>query len=143
MYHKLVLVVAPSGTGKTEALRAVCKSRGTECINVNLELSKRMLELTTKQRTIHAAELLREIVDRSENPVAVLDNLEILFDQSLHLDPLRVLKDLARQHVIVASWNGRIDHQGLFYGEPEHPEYRSYPATELDFLHVTTEGETE
>lgn len=143
MYHKLVLVVAPSGAGKTEALHAVCQSRSIECMNVNLELSKHMLELTTKQRAIHAAELLREIVDGSDSVVTVLDNLEILFDQSLHLDPLRILKELARQHTVIASWNGCIGNHGLTYGEPEHPEYRSYPATELDFLHVTTEGKVE
>jgi ABC-type uncharacterized transport system ATPase component len=141
LYHRLVLVVAPSGAGKTAALQSVAKQRAVPCTNVNLELSKRMLDLTAQQRAIHAAELLREIVERSNGDAAVLDNLEVLFDRSLHLDPLRVLKDLGRQTTVVASWNGRIDDHGLTYGDPDHPEYRLYPPSDLDFLHVTTEKE--
>lgn len=143
MYHRLVLVVAPSGAGKTDVVRHVAKQRAVPFTNVNLELSKRMLELSTKQRAIHAAELLREVVEEADGSTVVLDNLEILFDRSLHLDPLRVLKELARQNTVVASWNGRIDDHGLTYGDPDHPEYRLYPPSELDFLHVTTEGEQE
>lgn len=141
MYHRLVLVVAPSGAGKTAVLQSVAKKRAVPCTNVNLELSKRMLDLTTKQRAIHAAEVLREVVENADGDTAVLDNLEILFDRSLHLDPLRVMKELARQSTVVASWNGRIDDRGLTYGDPDHPEYRLYPTSEIDFLHVTTEGE--
>lgn len=141
MYHRLVLVVAPSGAGKTAVLHSVSKQRGVPCTNVNLELSKRMLDLTAKQRALHTAEVLRDVVEKTDGDTAVLDNLEILFDRSLHLDPLRVLKELARQQTVVASWNGRIDDHGLTYGDPDHPEYRLYPTSELDFLHVTTEGE--
>ena len=140
LYHRLVLVVAPSGSGKAAVLQDVAGNQGVSCLNVNLELSKRMLDLTTKQRAIHAAQVLREVVEGSGKKPAVLDNLEILFDRSLQVDPLRVLKELARQQTVVASWNGRIDDHGLTYGDPDHPEYRIYPPTELDFLHVTTEG---
>lgn len=140
MYHRLVLVVAPSGSGKTAVLRSVAQAHGVPCTNVNLELSKRMLDLTTKQRAIHAAEVLRDVIEKTAGEAVVLDNLEILFDRSLQLDPLRVIKELARQQTVVASWNGRIDDHGLTYGTPDHPEYRLYAPTELDFLHVTTEG---
>lgn len=140
LYHRLVLVVAPSGAGKTAALQAVAQARGVPCMNVNLDLSKRMLDLTTRQRAIYAAALLREKVEEDGRKVAVLDNLEILFDRSLQLDPLRVLKDLGRQVTVVASWNGRLDAHGLTYGDPDHPEYRLYPPSEIDFLYVTTEG---
>lgn len=143
MYHRLVLVVAPAGAGKTAILHKVAKTKGVSCINVNLELSKHMLDLTAKQRAIHAAALLREVVEAGAGQVGVLDNLEILFDQSLQLDPLRILKELARQKVVVASWNGRIDVHGLSYGDPDHPEYRLYPPAEIDFLHVTTERDDE
>lgn len=140
MYHRLVLVVAPSGAGKTGVLHDVAKNGGVPCINVNLELSKLMLDLTTKQRAIHAAFLLKEVVAGGGGKLAILDNLEILFDRSLQLDPLRILKELSRQSTVVASWNGRLDEHGLNYGDPEHPEYRLYPPSEIDFLHVTREG---
>ena len=43
MYHRLVLVVAPAGAGKTAILHKVAKAKGVSCINVNLEISKHML----------------------------------------------------------------------------------------------------
>lgn len=48
MYHRLVLVVAPSGAGKTAVLQSVAEQRAVPCINVNLKLSKQMLDLTAK-----------------------------------------------------------------------------------------------
>jgi hypothetical protein len=41
LYHRLILVVAPSGGGKTNALRQVSERTGFPYINVNLELSRR------------------------------------------------------------------------------------------------------
>ena len=52
MYHRLVLVVAPLGAGKTAALREVAQQTGYTYVNVNLELSRCMLELTLYYRTL-------------------------------------------------------------------------------------------
>ena len=59
MYHRLVLVVAPLGAGKTAALREVAQQTGSNYINVNLELSRCMLELTQRQRQLQVSRLLR------------------------------------------------------------------------------------
>ena len=50
LYHRLIMLVAPAGAGKTAALRDVHQHRGVPLINVNLELSRRMLDLTERQR---------------------------------------------------------------------------------------------
>ncbi len=46
LYHRLILLVAPSGSGKTRALREVSERASVPLVNVNLELSRRMLDLT-------------------------------------------------------------------------------------------------
>ena len=46
LYHRLLLVVAPAGAGKTTALHDVRDRTGAPLVNINLELSRRMLELT-------------------------------------------------------------------------------------------------
>jgi midasin (ATPase involved in ribosome maturation) len=48
-YHRLILVVAPSGAGKTRVLQEVAKRTGCRCINVNLELSRGLLDFTERQ----------------------------------------------------------------------------------------------
>ena len=96
MYHRLVLVVAPLGAGKTAALREVAQQTGYNYINVNLELSRCMLELTQRQRQLQVSRLLRDIIRTAHDQAVLLDNLEILFDVSLKLDLLRCLQDVAR-----------------------------------------------
>ena len=80
MYHRLVLVVAPLGAGKTAALREVAQQTGYNYINVNLELSRCMLELTQRQRQLQVPRLLRDIIRTAHDQAVLLDNLEILFD---------------------------------------------------------------
>ncbi len=140
MYNRLVLLVAPSGSGKTAVLHAIGQARDVPCVNVNLELSKRMLDLTTRQRALHTGKLLRDLVGQTNGTTVLLDNIEVLFDQSLKQDPLRLLKDVARSRTVVASWNGTMDDQGLSYAQPDHPEYQHYSPSEIDFICLSDKG---
>ena len=131
LYHRLMLVVAPSGAGKTTALQDVRDRTGAPLVNVNLELSSLMLDLTLRQRALHLPRLLREIVDKDEGKMTLLDNTELLFDVHLKQDPLRLLQGLSRNKNMVVSWNGTINNNFLTYAEPDHPEYRRYPVHDL------------
>lgn len=126
LYHRLILVVAPPGSGKTSALQNVSRRTGCQYINVNLELSRGLLDLTERQRALQVPRLLNEVVGRGESQVALLDNIEILFDILLKQDPLRLLQGLSRNRTIVASWSGTIEGNYLTYAESNHPEYRQY-----------------
>ncbi|HOC39686.1 MAG TPA: BREX-3 system P-loop-containing protein BrxF [Thermodesulfobacteriota bacterium] len=130
-YHRLVLLVAPSGSGKTAILRDVSAKTGTPLVNLNLELSQGMLELTKRQRILQFPRLLDGIVKNAPGDVVLLDNTEIIFDTSLKQDPLRSLQRVSRNKTIFASWNGLIEGDYLVHAVPGHPEYRSYTAREL------------
>ena len=56
-------------------------------MNVNLELSKKMLELTRTQRSRQVERLLKEVIADVPGNVVLLDNLEILFDTGLAVEP--------------------------------------------------------
>jgi len=43
LYHRLVLLVGETGSGKTSVLRSVAEEFGTFVINVNLALSNELL----------------------------------------------------------------------------------------------------
>ncbi len=118
LYYRLVLLVGRSGSGKTEVLRDIAEELGTSVINVNLALSRELLELTEKP--------------------TVLDNLEILFDKDLKQDPLRLLQGISRNRTVVASWSGIYAEGRLFYAETGHPEYRIYQS--VDALIVDMDG---
>jgi len=140
LYYRLVLVVGPAGAGKTAALRDVQERVGAPLINVNLDLSRQMLELTERQRALQLPRLLREITNSAVGEVVLFDNIEILFDVSLKQDPLRLLQGLSRNKGVVAAWNGSIGGDHMTYAIPDHPEYRRYQVR--DFLVATPEVTT-
>ncbi len=137
LYHRLVLLVGETGSGKTKVLREFAGEIGTEVININLLLSAELLGLSEKQRLLHLPEILDKIVEKKKAAV-VLDNIEILFDQRLKQDPLKLLQLMSRNRSVIAAWNGKIEQQRLTYAETGHHEYRQYDAKEL--LLVSLDG---
>jgi predicted AAA+ superfamily ATPase len=135
LYHRLILLVGPARSGKTSALQEVSAATSASLINVNLELSHRMLDLTERQRALQLPQLFGEIVGEAAGDLVLLDNIEILFDVLLRLDPLRLLNGLSRNKTVVAVWNGSIVDDHISYAVPDHPEYRHYPIR--DFLVVS------
>ncbi|BAY20683.1 putative helicase [Calothrix sp. NIES-2100] len=135
LYYRLIIVLCDRP--QKINFRQIAEISNNRYINVNLELSRKLLELTQRQRALNAEELLKAIIGNTDNKVHFLDHLEILFDRSLQLDPLQCLKNLARNRTIVAQWDGIVENNHLIYAELDHPEYRRYPVK--DFLIVNLE----
>jgi Cdc6-like AAA superfamily ATPase len=129
-YFRLVILAGVPGSGKTAALQSVAERHGYPLVNVNLELSKRMLELTRTHRSRQVERLLKELIAAAPGDVVLLDNLEILFDTSLEVEPLRLLQISSRNRTIVASWNGSFQGGTLTYAEPGHPEFIQFKQTD-------------
>ena len=131
LYHRLVLVAGPEGVGKTRVLRDTAERIGAPLINVSLELSRRLLDVTKRQRPFQVPRLFERIVAETEGDVVLLDNVELLFDVALRQDPLRLLQGLSRGRIVVAAWNGSMEAGHIHYAAPGHPEYRRYPVDSI------------
>ncbi len=140
LYYRLILMVGPTDSGKTKALQEVSATTSAPLINVNLELSRRMLDLTERQRALQLPRLLGEIVSEVTGALVLVDHIEILFDVHLKQDPLRLLQGLSRNKTVVAAWNRSIVDGHMTYAVPDHPEYRRYPIR--DFLVASSEVTT-
>lgn len=130
-YNRLVLLAGPSGSGKTAALSTLADAEKVVLLNVGREISRRLLELTERQRVLQMPRLLEEAVAGLPGSLTILDNTEVLFNPVLKQDPLRLLQGLSRDRTIVASWLGDVEGGQLTYAVPEHPEFRRYSSGDL------------
>lgn len=130
-YNRLVLLVGPSGSGRTTVLRALADAENIPMLNVGSRISRSLLDLTERQRVLQLPRILENTVTDLRSDLTLLDNTEVLFNPMLKQDPLRLLQGLSRDRTIVASWLGDAEGGYLTYAEPEHPEFRRYPSTDL------------
>lgn len=130
-YHKLVLVVGGPGTGKTALLRSLADQFQIPLLNLGLEVSKRLLSLTVRERKLSAYDIIADILDTGETPRLAVDNTEIIFDTSLMLNPLGLLQNLSRTRLLIWSWNGEVEAGHITYAYSGHPEYQRIPSAEM------------
>ena len=124
---KLILLVGPSRSGKTQLLRQLGAKFNLEPLNVGLELGRRLAAMPNTDRGFSAGELLREIADKERTGAPLLlDNLELLFEPSLQINPLDLVKRVAHSKRVVAVWPGELHGDRLVYADMSHPEYRDF-----------------
>lgn len=143
LYYRLILLVGPAKSGKTRLLMVLSEKISSPVINLNLELSERLLKIAEPQRVLYLPNLLEEICAQVQGDTVLLDNTELLFEPVLKHDPLRLLQGLSRKRTVVASWNGNIQGQYLFYAHPEHPSFRRYLLTPGELLIISFHGEVQ
>lgn len=125
LQSKLILLVGSSG--KTRLLRALARRLNAKPLNVGVTLGRRLAVTPVSDRGLSTNELLREITDGvSGDAPLLLDNLEVLFEPSLKVNPLNVIKLLAHSRPVIAVWPGEIHNDRLIYTGMGHPEHRDY-----------------
>jgi hypothetical protein len=71
-YFRLAILAGAPASGKTAALQSVAQKLGCQLVNVNLEVSKRMLELTRTQRSRQVERLVNEVIAAAPGDVVLL-----------------------------------------------------------------------
>lgn len=126
---KLVLVISPSNAGKSELLRELAKRHKTSVLSVGAALGRALLSVPVSRRHLQAPDVLRELSDNAAaSELLILDDIELLFDRTLQLNPLDWLKRHAHARRVVAAWPGELQDNRLSYASMGHPEYQAYGA---------------
>jgi ABC-type thiamine transport system ATPase subunit len=127
LHSKLIVLVGESGAGKSALLDALGRRYDAPVLKVGSQLGRRLATRPLKQRPLAVPALLRDLADDfSSRDILLLDNIELLFDRTLRLDPLDLLKQLARSRRVVVVWPGELRDGRLIYTEFGHPEHQDY-----------------
>ena len=121
------LILLAGNGGKTKLLRSLGERLQSLPVNVGVKLGQRLAATPVFERGFSANELLRDItVSARSNAPLLLDNLEVLFEPNLKINPLDLIKRLAHSRRVVAVWPGEMRDDRLVYASLGHPEYRDY-----------------
>lgn len=140
IYYRLILLVCPEQMRKIDVLYQIAVLTGSKIMNVNLELSCSLLEMTHRQRKIQFGQSFEKaitsfVASRKEfGDFVLLNHIDILFEPALESNPLSLLQRASRGRVVVAVWKGNLEDGMLTYGQPDHPAFRRYPTK--DFLTI-------
>lgn len=112
--HKLILVLGGFGAGKTQLLRATATEVEGVYVNLNLQLTERLLQLPRSRYadgvTVH--QVLDKLCDElspAGQPLLV-DNVELLFSPEVgQVNPVDTFKRISRQRPVVLALPARRD----------------------------------
>jgi len=134
--EQLALIVGKPGSGKSKIMRELATNRGWKYIDCQLLISDELLELVPKVRSREAPRIFSSLLQREKADVILLDGMQVLFRPMLQIDPLDVLRQLSKSHVIVAAWPGQYDGGKLSFLEVGHPEPFYYDADGLRIIEL-------
>lgn len=132
LYHQLLLLVVPNRITRYELIYVSARELNCDVVNINLQLSRQLIELTHRQRKLQVGQLFEAIVEGSTVQVepfgglVFIDNIEILFEPSLEIHVLNLLQKVSRGRVVVSTWPGRVIDNFVVYAQPGHPAFKRY-----------------
>jgi chloramphenicol 3-O-phosphotransferase len=124
---KLVLLIGPPRSGKSNLLRQLSERRQTRVLNVGVALGRHLLPVPGTRRHLQAADMQKDLADEfASHGLLLIDNIELLFDRTLQINPIDLLKRLAHARRVIAVWPGDFRGDRLSYAATGHPEHQDY-----------------
>jgi len=126
-HFRLVWVVGRTSRERSRLLDALALHLGCPSLKIGRSLSASLLELSPRLRAASAEDTFLDLLLGAASDILCLDHLEVLFDPALRLSAVDLIQNASRRFVLVASWPGEIDGQGLSFGPADHPAHVRIP----------------
>ena len=142
--HKLIILLGKFGAGKTAILKQTADEVGGKYLNLNMELSEKLLGIPTSHyldgATVHAIiDQLCEDASPHQEPLFV-DNLEILFSPELgKINPIDTFKRISRERPVVIALPAYRHGSSAIYSSSGHEDYVVMPLEEYIVIEIPEE----
>ena len=129
--HKLIIVCSNGNQTKVaELVRDIDMPK----INLNLVLSKELLEVPIGRRPLVVSGKVQDLVNTYQEEFICLYNIELLFHPDLKTNPLQLLENISRYKGLVVAWNGQYKDGILTYSILGHHEYQAYDEVHAELI---------
>jgi hypothetical protein len=131
-HYRLVWLAGGTDSERSSLLRALAETEDGVFVEVGKRLSAALLEVPAPLRTASIEECFTACLGGSSCPVTCLNHLEILFDPSLRINPVTLVKRASRHSLLVAAWPGLTKDGQLTFGSPDHPAFMEPSKQDLE-----------
>ncbi|MBO8173527.1 MAG: BREX-3 system P-loop-containing protein BrxF [Bacillaceae bacterium] len=124
--HRLLLLVSEDQRKLYQVLNDVASKHQIPILNMNLSLSEELINVPVDRRPRKVGEIVEKILRHQKKDLVIISHIELLFDHSLHLNPIKLFEELSKTKTLIVGWNGKYENNVLSYADPGHSDYRSY-----------------
>ena len=142
--HQLVILLGKFGSGKTALLKQAAIELDGVYLNLNLELSEKLLSIPTSHykdgTTVH--QIIDELCDEvsPDHEPLLVDNLELLFSPELgKINPIDTFKRISRQRPVAISLPTLRQGTLAIYSSSGHDDYFVMPLEEYTVIEISEE----
>jgi hypothetical protein len=128
-YHSQLVIV--TGELASPLIEHATSEDEIVVVNLSLELSEKLIEVPRQDLAKTAASLFADLLHERNTSVLLLNHIEILFDKTLSIEPLKLLQSTAKNLTLAVAWPGEKTTSSMTYAVPSHPEYRYYKASDF------------
>ncbi|MCX7884686.1 MAG: BREX-3 system P-loop-containing protein BrxF [Caloramator sp.] len=130
-YYKLILIITQDLQNLNSLLFNFAEKNDFPYINLNLELSKRLVYIPFNERWIYVDKELKNILLKNEHDTIIVDNTEILFEEHLKLNPIEELKNISKYKTIIVPIRGKYNDNAFTFAKTGEKEFKKYILDDL------------
>jgi hypothetical protein len=132
-YHPCCLLVHRDVRQLQRIGAEITATRQWPSVSIGNVVATALLPLSTSERPHGVQQAFASAIDAYIPGPIVCTDIDLLFEPSLRLDPLRLLRDASRRATLIVLWPGTTNRMYLSYAtsDPPHAHHRSWPRSEL------------
>ena len=113
-----------------EKLSTEIQGLGLSHINISKGLSTSLMTVSASERSRFSQKWLIDTLTIFQNGPVLCTRPDLLFDPSLKIDPLSLIRQAARIKQVIVLWPGEYSANTLSYAVPEHHHFRTWKVTD-------------
>ena len=113
-----------------EKLSTEIQESGVSHLNISKGLSTSLMTVSASERSRFSQKWLIDTLATFQRGPVLCTCLDLLFDPSLKIDSLSLIRQAARIKQLIVLWPGEYSANILSYAVPEHHHFRSWKVTD-------------